>query len=355
MNPRSAVDSRRSHVGRFPLPLPRALALGGSVLIPTLMAACGGADGGGGSLEQGPEGPDAFVAADSASVMEELRFLSSDSLEGRRTGEPGNALAQEFILAGFREAGLLEPEAGFSKPFEFRGRRDTTSVMRGANVVGYVPGTDPGLGAMVLTAHFDHLGIRNGEVYNGADDNASGTVALLSIARYLVRNPLRHTVVFAALDGEEMGLRGARAFVEAGWPEAIRINVNLDMLARSDSVLVAAGTYHYPFLRPILETVEPRSPVVLSFTHDRPDVEGVDDWTGSSDHRAFHEEGIPFVYFGVEDHPDYHRPTDDFERVDPNFFLNAVRTVLAAVVALDETLAEEPYGDPMDSVAAGSD
>jgi Zn-dependent M28 family amino/carboxypeptidase len=287
-------------------------------------------------------------------MMEELRFLSSDSLEGRRTGEPGNLLAQELILAGFREAGLQEPESGFAQRFEIRGRRDSSSIMHGTNLVGYVPGTDPELGAMVLTAHFDHLGIRGGEIYNGADDNASGTVALLSIARYIVRNPLRHTVVFAALDGEEMGLRGARAFVEAGWPEAVALNVNLDMLARSDSVLVAAGTYHYPFLRPILETVEPRSPVVLRFNHDQPNVEGVDDWTGSSDHRAFHERGIPFVYFGVEDHPDYHRPTDDFERVDPDFFLNAVRTVLAAVAALDETLAEEPVGVPVDSVPVGS-
>ena len=211
MDPRSALDARSSDLGRCPCF--RAPALGGSVLIVILMVACGGPEGGGGPSEQGPEDPDAFVAADSASVMEELRYLSSDSLEGRRTGEPGNALAQEFILAAFQEAGLLEPESGFSQPFEFRRRRDNTSGMRGANVVGYLPGTDPALGAMVLTAHFDHLGIRGGEVHNGADDNASGTVALLSMARYLARNPLRHTVVFAALDAEEMGLRGARAFV----------------------------------------------------------------------------------------------------------------------------------------------
>jgi len=303
-----------------------------------MLAACvSGAEGEGGQ-SAAPQGPDAFVAADSAAIMDELRFLSSDSLQGRRTGEPGNYVARDFILTAFRDAGLLEPEVGFVQPFEFAGRRDTTRVTQGANVVGYVPGTDPAVGSIVLTAHFDHLGVRGEEVYNGADDNASGTVALMSMARYIARNPLRHTVVFAALDGEEMGLRGARAFVEAGWPEDIVLNVNMDMVSRSDSLLFAAGPFHYPQLRPILEAVEARPPVVLRLGHDEPDVEGMDDWTGSSDHRAFHGEGIPFVYFGVEDHPDYHHATDDFERVDPAFFINAVRTVLAGVLALDEGL-----------------
>jgi hypothetical protein len=306
-----------------------------------LFAACGaGADGEAGQAP-GPEDPDEFLAADSASMMDALRFLSSDSLQGRRTGEPGNVLAREFILAAFRDAGLQEPGGGFVQPFEFTGRRDTTQVTQGANVVGFVTGTESGAGSIVLTAHFDHLGVRGGEVFNGADDNASGTVALMAMARYVVRNPLRHTVVFAALDGEEMGLRGARAFVEAGWPRDMVLNVNMDMVSRSDSLLFAAGTFHYPQLRPILETVAARPPVVLRFGHDEPGVEGVDDWTGSSDQGAFHGEGIPFVYFGVEDHPDYHHATDDVERVNPAFFVNAVRTVLAGVIALDEGLGTD--------------
>ena len=303
-----------------------------------LLTACAGGGDDAIGQDTGPEDPDAFVAADSAAMMDALRFLSSDSLQGRRTGEPGNVLAREFILAAFREAGLQEPEGGFVQPFEFTGRRGTTQTSRGANVVGFVEGTDPTVGAIVLTAHFDHLGVRDGEVYNGADDNASGTVALMSIARYVARNPLRHAAVFAALDGEEVGLRGARAFVEAGWPLEMVLNVNMDMVSRSDSLLFAAGTFHYPQLRPILETVRARPPVVLRFGHDEPGVEGMDDWTGSSDHRAFHGEGIPFVYFGVEDHPDYHHATDDFERVNPVFFLNAVRTILGGVIALDEGL-----------------
>ena len=126
--------------------------------------------------------------------------------------------------------------------------------------------------------------------------------------------------------------------MEGGWPEDIVLNVNMDMLARSDSLLFAAGTHHYPDLRPILEGVQARPPVVVRFGHDQRGVEGVQDWTGSSDHSAFHAQGIPFVYFGVEDHPDYHRPSDEFELVDPGFFLNAIRTVLASVLALDQGL-----------------
>jgi Zn-dependent M28 family amino/carboxypeptidase len=306
--------------------------------------ACWGADG-----SQVAEDPDSFVAGDSLQILEDLRILSHDSLEGRRTGTRGAVLAQEYIRAGFEASGLAAPPAGFVQPFEFRGRRDTTQVTQGANVVGMVPGQEPELGAIVLTAHFDHLGIRTpradtpseaegDSIFNGADDNASGTVAIMSMARYFAQHPPRHTMVFAAVDAEEMGLRGSQAFVDAGWPEEMALNVNMDMLARSDSLLFAAGPYDYPQLLPILETVQGRPPVILRFGHDQPDVEGMQNWTGSSDHRPFHAKGIPFVYFGVEDHPDYHRASDEFEKVNPEFYLNSIRTVLAAVLALDEGL-----------------
>jgi Zn-dependent M28 family amino/carboxypeptidase len=160
----------------------------------------------------------------------------------------------------------------------------------------------------------------------------------MALGRYFANNPPRHTLVFAAVDAEEMGLRGSLALVESGWPETVVLNVNLDMVARSDSLLFAAGPFHYPRLRPILESVRSRPPVVLAFGHDQPGVEGVQDWTRSSDHRRFHDLGIPFVYFGVEDHPDYHRASDEFEAIDPGFFLSSIRTILASVLALDERL-----------------
>ncbi len=182
--------------------------------------------------------------------------------------------------------------------------------------------------------------MREGEVFNGADDNASGVAAALEVARRVAERPLDHGLLVALLDVEEAGLQGARALV-ADPPvprEAIALNVNLDMVSRTDGLLWAAGAHHTPALRPILEDVAEQAPLTLRLGHDRPGAPEGDDWTSASDHGAFHAIGIPFVYFGVEDHPDYHRPTDDFERVDPREFVDAVRTILAAVRALDRSL-----------------
>src|SRR5690606_17653456 len=158
-----------------------------------------------------------------------------------------------------------------------------------------------------------------GEIYHGADDNASGSAALLELARHFAASPPRNSVVVAALDAEEMGLRGARAFV-ANPPiplDSILLNVNMDMVGRNAAgELYVAGTYHCPFLGGLVDAVAGRSGVTLLRGHDEPTLPAGDDWTLASDHGAFHAEDIPFLYFGVEDHPDYHRPTDTFENID---------------------------------------
>jgi hypothetical protein len=314
-----------------------------------------------GASDPGPEAPpfdpveeyqahssvDAHVARDSAQIMDDLFFLASDELEGRAMGSPGGAQARDRIVEGFQAAGVGPPQ-DTDRVQRFEARRwsragsGDVAILEGANVLGWVPGTGPDGALMVITAHYDHVGVRSGQIYNGADDNASGTAALLSIARYLAGAPLRQDVLLVALDGEERGLLGAEALLSADWLEVDRIglNVNLDMVSRSDSVLFAAGAYHSPAIGPILEDVARDSPVVLRLGHDAPGVPGVDDWTRQSDHGAFHTRGIPFVYFGVEDHPDYHRPSDDADRVDPGFYMNSIRTILRAVRALDARAEE---------------
>jgi Zn-dependent M28 family amino/carboxypeptidase len=136
-----------------------------------------------------------------------------------------------------------------------------------------------------------------------------------------------------------MGLQGARAFV-ANPPvpqDALLFNVNMDMISRNEAdELYAAGTYHYPWLVPLIERLAADAPVTLLMGHDRPDLPPGDDWTQSSDHGPFHTAGIPFLYFGVEDHPDYHRPTDTFENIDPDFFARAAETVRRTIRALDD-------------------
>ena len=193
---------------------------------------------------------------------------------------------------------------------------------------------------IVLTAHYDHVGVRDGEIFNGADDNASGVAAVLEITRRVAREPLEHTLIVALLDAEEVGSLGARAFVVAPPVplERVALDVNLDMVSRTAGVLWAGGASHTPALRPILERVAARAPLTLRLGHDRPGAPEGDDWTTQSDHVAFHERGIPFVYFGVEDHPDYHRPTDDAERIDPAEYVAAVRTILMALRELDAAL-----------------
>lgn len=269
---------------------------------------------------------------DSARLLADLSALAHDSMQGRAPGTPGSQKARAFLERALREAGALGVTA-FVGSFEaLRGR--------GLNVVRVVPGRGQSRDVIVLSAHYDHLGVRDGQIYNGADDNASGTAAVLAIARQVSSAPLEHTLVLALFDAEEQGSRGARAFV-AAWPaplNPISLNVNLDMVSRTGGVLWAGGASHTPALRPILEEVADQAPLTLRLGHDRPGAPEGDDWTEQSDHIAFHEKGIPFVYFGVEDHPDYHRTTDDFERVDPGEYAASVRTILLGLRALDAAL-----------------
>lgn len=271
-------------------------------------------------------------------MMNDLTALAHDSMAGRGVGTPGSARARTFLLRRLGEIDLEPVGSGFEHPFTYDGDS------QGVNLVARIPGSGSGDGVVVLTAHYDHLGTQDGVVFNGADDNASGTVAVLEIARAIAEEPLSRTLVIALLDAEEDGLEGARAFVSAPVVpvEGIHLDINLDMVARSGGLLWAGGAHHTPALRPILERVAATAPTTLRLGHDRPNAPEGDDWTNSSDHGPFHEAGIPFVYFGVEDHPDYHRATDDVENVVPAEYLSSVQTILSAIRALDAALPLPP-------------
>ncbi len=292
---------------------------------------------------------------DRTTLMRDLRTLADPALEGRRTGTPGNRKARDFILRRFEAIGLTPAGAdGYLQPFTFTPEPDAEAdggagpgaSAEGVNVVGRIDGATPDARWIVITAHYDHLGVKNGRVYPGADDNASGVAALLAAARYVADHRPQHTMVFAALDAEEQGLQGGRALVRSIPDIATRValNINLDMVSRSDrKEIYAAGTHHYPWTRPILEDIRKRSRVRILFGHDQPKADsGLDDWTMLSDHGAFHEAGVPFVYFGVEDHPDYHEPTDTAGRIDPAFFGDAVEMIVEAIRTFDVELARSP-------------
>ncbi len=288
------------------------------------------------------------VHIDAGPMLHLAEVLSSDALQGRAAGTPGNEAARGFIRKRFEEIGLKPHFAmGWQQPFPILPAPDRPDPLQGANLVGWVPGATPREGPFILvTAHFDHLGVRNGEIYNGADDNASGVAALVAIADHFVRHPPAHDLVFAALDAEEIGFLGARALIRDPAFDVARIglNINLDMVSRSESgELYAAGTYHSPALGELVAGVARTAPVKLLIGHDRPD-DGPNDWTSQSDHAVFHEAGIPFLYFGVEDHPGYHQPSDDFSAITPDFYVRAADTLVEVILAADASLPKIATG-----------
>jgi len=281
--------------------------------------------------------PLAAQEIDVGRLMTDLQVIAADSMQGRRVGTPGSAAARAYIVE--RLNSLQIPVD--SQVFEVTRGGQT---VQGINVAAMLPGTsagsgDPDTGAFAITAHYDHLGTRGDDVFNGADDNGSGTAALLSLAEALRDRPLRRTVVLVFFDAEEGGLDGARTFVEragADLRSEVALNLNLDMVSRSEEELWVAGTYQNPALKSVVEGVEAAPGVVLRLGHDSPAWQGSDNWTTASDHGPFHQAGIPFLYFGVEDHPDYHRASDTADKVDPVWYDASVETILGVVRALDD-------------------
>ena len=286
---------------------------------------------------------------DAAQVLADLQTLSAPAMEGRKVGTPGGARARAYLLGRFRELGLAPVGASFEHPFTFTPHRGiafwrakwwrSRPPVQGVNLLGQIRGSTEPDQVIVVSAHYDHLGIREGTLYPGADDNASGVAALLATARWFAAHPPRHTIVFAAFDGEESGLRGAEAFM-ASPPvarESIVADINYDMLSRSKvGELFVTGLYANPHLRAPLDALRANAPVALLYGHDHPrPFWDFDDWTRQSDQGVFADEGIPFLYFGVEDHPDYHRPGDTFEHVDREFYVRATDLVVGAAAALD--------------------
>jgi len=285
----------------------------------------------------------AALRVDSDQLMRTLETLADPRFEGREAGSSGGASAREWIRDRYRAVGLHPVSGGYVFPFTFSrrslsGRVDT----EGANVIGQCLGTDPKAPVFVVSAHYDHIGIRDGAIFPGADDNASGVAVMLAVAEHCQKTPFRRTVVFAAFDAEESGLQGARAFLVAPPVprERIALNVNLDMVSRSASrEIFVAGLHHWPQLRAPMEAVAARAPVTVLFGHDKPVAiaGGVEDWTNQSDHGPFNSAKIPFLYFGVEDHADYHKATDTFDKVDRGFFVDVAETILDAILQLDAT------------------
>ena len=289
--------------------------------------------------------PVAEAGADYSQLMADLQILSADDMQGRDTGSEGGAKAREYIISRLEALGVAPTPMGRLQPWEMQGRSpDGPRTWSGTNILGLIPGTKVTDRYIVVTAHYDHVGVRDGHIYNGADDNASGVATMLELARRLKEKPPHMSVLIVALDGEERGLLGARHFVEAPPVPLSRIamNLNLDMTGRADvdDRLWVTGTHQHPYFRPVLDQVAARANVSLSFGKDRPEDEGADNWVNASDHAAFHRAGVPFLYLGVNFHEDYHRPSDDFERIQPAYFQQATELAIDSFYYLDRWFAQ---------------
>lgn len=290
--------------------------------------------------------PAVEVAPDAlhAQLIEDLRILSADDMQGRDTGSEGGARARDYIVGRLEALGVAPAPMGRLQPWEMQGRsREGPKTWSGTNIIGLIPGRRATDKYIVVTAHYDHVGVHDGHIYNGADDNASGVAAALMLAARLKAQAPDHSVLLVFTDGEERGLLGAKHFVEAPPVplHAIVLNLNLDMLARveGDSRLWVTGTYQHPYLRPVLEAVTAPGAVTFAYGKDRPEDTGADNWVNASDHAPFHAAGLPFLYFGADYHPDYHRPSDDFERVQPQMFRDSADLAVAGFRAVDGWLS----------------
>lgn len=274
-----------------------------------------------------------------------LQALSADDMKGRKVGTPENARARAMIVERFEALGIAPGSDGYELPFTYgtfadpKTGADAQPESSGVNVLGRIEGTADRDIAMIITAHYDHVGEIDGEIYNGADDNASGVIGLLAAAEYFAANPPQHDVLLLAFDAEEDRLGGSIAFV-ADPPaplDNVALNLNFDMLSRGDNgKLWASGTAHWPEMKPIVASVAAEAPVQIEMGFD--EGESRDDWTLLSDHAAFFRAGIPHLYLGVEDHPDYHKPTDDFDKVDQDWFLRSVDSVVMVAIEMDDRL-----------------
>lgn len=313
-----------------------------------------------GRLEAAPGATPLAGAATSAGpavqtpvLMEDVRTLASPAFGGRRTGSEGSKLAQAYIARRFGELGLKPYGSGYAMPFSFThtsiralvgvGKTVRTKYPSAANLAGYIKGSTEPERILVVSAHYDHLGERAGVVYPGADDNASGVASMLAIAKYFKEHPPQNTIVFVAFDAEELGLQGAQTFVKA-LPfarEKLAMNLNLDMVSRNEeNEIWVAGVFHNPALKNLVAAAARRSTLKVKMGHDKPLLFAgtVEDWTGSSDHGAFHEAGVPFLYFGVADHADYHQPTDVAEKIDPVFYSRVTSLLIDVAVLADRNL-----------------
>jgi Zn-dependent M28 family amino/carboxypeptidase len=287
--------------------------------------------------------PQAQIYRDS--VDAHIRYLASDELRGRNAFSEDIAQAEEYVAQQFREAGLQEfPEyPGYMDEFtyEYRPRRDPDAqptAYRLRNVVGYLEGIDPVLKDefILFGAHHDHIGVRGQEedsIYNGADDNATGTTAVLALADYFARaGTNKRSIIFATFTAEERGLIGSRHLASA-LPirnDQLVCMINFEMIGKpapdGSWSLMVLGPSHSTLDEIFQEALDPDAPVSLV----GPQPHQVR-YFGGSDNAAFTAAGFITTTLASPNSTDdiyYHRPNDHYEFLNVDYMTDVIRTVV---------------------------
>ena len=284
-----------------------------------------------------------------ADLKTHLYIVASDEMEGRNTGEPGQKKAGKYLIAQYEKEGISFPKGAqdfYQKvPSAFMSRAFSPKLNDSENIWAYIEGSEKPDEVLVISAHYDHVGMKNGEVYNGADDDGSGTVALLEIAQAFMQakkdgyGPKR-SVLFLHVTGEEHGLHGSRFYSENPlFPIANTIaDLNIDMMGRRDDAHKADGNYVYLIgsdrlstdLHNISEAANKKyTNLKLDYTfNDRNDP---NQFYFRSDHYNFAKKGIPIIFYFNGVHADYHKESDTPDKIEYN--LLAKRAQLAFVTA----------------------
>ncbi|SMP27661.1 M28 family metallopeptidase [Chryseobacterium profundimaris] len=298
------------------------------------------------------KGDKAFVSAyreiKAADLKKNLYVIASDEMEGRDTGSPGQKRAGEYMVNYYKKLGISFPkplDSYYQKvPSDFMKKRGGSNLPDSENILAFIEGSEKPEEIVVVSAHYDHVGMQNGVVYNGADDDGSGTVAVMEIAKAFQaakkagKGPKR-SILFLHVTGEEHGLFGSEYYTDNPvFPLASTVvDLNIDMIGRDDPenrgkqyVYVIGSEMLSSQLKVINEEANKRTNnLELNYKYDDP--KDPQRLYYRSDHYNFAKNNIPVAFFFDGIHEDYHQPTDDVEKID--YDLLAKRTQLVFTTA----------------------
>ena len=286
-----------------------------------------------------------------------LYIVAGDDMEGRDTGTEGQKKAGKYLIEQYKKNGISHPPIAadwYQKvPSEYMKRGFAPKLPDSENIWAFIKGSEKPDEIIVISAHYDHVGMKNGEIFNGADDDGSGTVALLEIAQaFKIAQQKGHgpkrSILFLHVTGEEHGLHGSRYYSDNPlYPLQNTVaNINIDMIGRRDTLHPNTNNYIYPIgadrlsseLHEINEAMNNKY-TKMEFDYkynDRNDPERI---YYRSDHYNFAKKGIPALFYFNGVHEDYHMPTDTPDKIEYDAL--AKRAQLAFAVAWELANREE--------------